>query len=172
MWFQKQMCKTGNSDFNKSTPFYSSETCGFDEKGSFFTFFWTPLTKNTESRILSLFPLANILGLLKGSNYLCTCVYTVKLPKYAACRKLIHSNEAQPCSNPRGRRFPGFTRRSCSLWDYTVGAPISARFHWKKQSESELTNIPRTLPGYTVSLEKKGHLVCICPQMHKWQLWN
>lgn len=25
-----------------------------------------------------------------------------------------------------------FTRRSCSLWDDTVGAPISARFYWKE----------------------------------------
>lgn len=60
--------------------------------------FWTPLTENAESRILSLFPLPNILDLLKGSNYLFTCAYTVKLPRYAAwrnlCRKLIHSNEA------------------------------------------------------------------------------
>lgn len=36
--FQKQLCKTGNSDFNKSIPSNSSETYRFAEKGLFFAF--------------------------------------------------------------------------------------------------------------------------------------
>lgn len=45
--------------------------------------------------------------------------------------------------------------------------PSVLDFIEKKQSESELADILGTLPGYTVPLEKQGHLVCISPQMQK-----
>lgn len=135
--FQRQMCKTGNSDFNKSTPCNSSETCGFDEKGPFPPpFFWTPLAMNAENRILSLFPLPYILGLPKGSIYLhvhilwrCPDMQHSETRVENLFTIMRHSHAAIPEAEDC---LASFTRRSRSLWDDAAGAPISARFYWKE----------------------------------------
>lgn len=135
--FQKQMCKTGSSDSNKSTPCNSSETCGFDEKGPFSPFFKHLLLWMQK---VGFFPYSNSQTLW---IYLKEAIIYLRVHILWSCPDRQH---AETCAEnlftvmrhnhaliPEGEDcLTSFTRRSHSLWDDAFGAPTSARFYWKE----------------------------------------
>lgn len=137
MVFQKQICKTCNSDFNKSTPCNSSETCGFDEKGPFFPFFDHLLQRMQKVEFFPYFHFQTFWVYLKEA------IIYLRVHILWSCPDMQH---AETCVEnlftvmrhnhaliSKGEDYlTSFTRRSCSLWDDAVGAPISARFYWKE----------------------------------------